>query len=76
MIAGATTDAARASLGFTGERLGIEKTAMVRDRTGISYAATGAMHDGHCDLPWVAERLKLTFADSQTAAIQQALAYA
>jgi exodeoxyribonuclease V alpha subunit len=25
-------------------------------------------------LPWVAERLKLTFADSQTAAIRQALA--
>jgi exodeoxyribonuclease V alpha subunit len=134
-------------------RLGIEKTAMVRVRAGISYALTEAMDDGHCGLPtdellslaegllevpvelvqtaldlelaegtvvadtvgetacvflaglrraerniadrllrlsgdslpwpwidpdkalpWVAERLKLTFADSQMAAIRQALA--
>jgi len=134
-------------------KLGIEKTAMVRVRAGISYALTEAMDDGHCGLPadellslaerllevpielvrtaldleradgrvvadtvgetacvflgglhraerniadrllglsggslpwprinpdkalpWVAERLKLTFADSQMAAIRQALA--
>ena len=134
-------------------KLGIEKTAMVRVRAGISYALTEAMDDGHCGLPtdellslaegllevpvqlvqtaldleladgtvvsdtigetacvflaglhraerniadrllglsagslpwpwidpdkalpWVAERLKLTFADSQTTAIRQALA--
>jgi exodeoxyribonuclease V alpha subunit len=134
-------------------KLGIEKTAMVRVRAGISYALTEAMDDGHCGLPtdellslaegllevsvelvqtaldleladgtvvadtvgetgcvflaglhraerniadrllglsggslpwpwvdsdkalpWVAERLKLSFADSQTAAIRQALA--
>jgi exodeoxyribonuclease V alpha subunit len=134
-------------------KLGIEKTAMVRVRAGISYALTEAMEDGHCGLPtdellslaegllevpvelvrtaldleladgtvvadsvgetacvflaglhraerniadrllglsggllpwpwidpdkalpWVAERLKLIFADSQTAAIRQALA--
>jgi exodeoxyribonuclease V alpha subunit len=134
-------------------KLGIEKTAMVRVRAGISYALTEAMDDGHCGLPadelpslaegllevpvelvrtaldleladgtvvadsvgetacvflaglhraerniadrllelsggslpwpwidpdkalpWVAERPKLTFADSQTAAIRQALA--
>jgi exodeoxyribonuclease V alpha subunit len=134
-------------------KLGIEKTALVRVRAGISYALTEAMDDGHCGLPtdellslaegllevpgelvrtaldleladgtviadtvggtacvflaglhrserniadrmlglsggslpwpwidpdkalpWVAERLKLTFAESQTAAIRQALA--
>jgi exodeoxyribonuclease V alpha subunit len=134
-------------------KLGIEKTAMIRVRAGISYALTEAMDDGHCGLPtdellslaegllevpaelvrtaldleladgtvvadsvgetacvfltglhraerniadrllglsggslpwpwidpdkalpWVAERLKLTFADSQTAAIRQAIA--
>jgi exodeoxyribonuclease V alpha subunit len=134
-------------------KLGIEKTAMVRVRAGISFALTEAMDDGHCGLPtdellplaegllevpvelvrtaldlelaegtvvadavgetaciflaglhraerniadrmtvlsngslpwpwidpdralpWVAERLKLTFADSQTSAIRQALA--
>jgi exodeoxyribonuclease V alpha subunit len=32
-------------------RLGIEKTAMIRIRAGISYALTEAMDDGHCGLP-------------------------
>jgi exodeoxyribonuclease V alpha subunit len=32
-------------------RLGVEKTAMVRVRAGISYALTEAMDDGHCGLP-------------------------
>ncbi len=32
-------------------QLGIEKTAMVRVRAGISYALTEAMDDGHCGLP-------------------------
>src|SRR3954464_4155907 len=32
-------------------RLGIEKTAMVRVRAGISYALTKAMDEGHCGLP-------------------------
>src|SRR5271165_1106968 len=32
-------------------RLGIEKTAMIRVRAGISYALTEAMDDGHCRLP-------------------------
>ncbi|WP_426041857.1 SF1B family DNA helicase RecD2 [Brevundimonas sp. TWP2-3-4b1] len=31
--------------------LGIEKTAMVRIRAGISYALTKAMDQGHCGLP-------------------------
>ena len=31
-------------------RLGIEKTAMIRVRAGISYALTEAMDDGHCGL--------------------------
>jgi exodeoxyribonuclease V alpha subunit len=33
------------------EKLGIEKTAMVRVRAGISFALTEAMGDGHCGLP-------------------------
>ena len=32
-------------------RLGIEKTAMIRARAGISYALAEAMDDGHCGLP-------------------------
>ncbi len=32
-------------------RLGIEKTAMVRLRAGISYALIEAMDEGHCGLP-------------------------
>ncbi|MGB6446681.1 MAG: ATP-dependent RecD-like DNA helicase [Xanthobacteraceae bacterium] len=32
-------------------KLGIEKTAMVRVRAGISYALTEAMDGGHCGLP-------------------------
>src|SRR5919202_275209 len=33
------------------ERLGIEKTAMIRVRAGISYALAEAMDEGHCGLP-------------------------
>src|SRR5271168_3033772 len=33
------------------ERLGIEKTAMIRLRAGISYALTEGMDEGHCGLP-------------------------
>ena len=33
------------------ERLGIEKTAMIRVRAGISFALTEALGDGHCGLP-------------------------
>ena len=32
-------------------KLGIEKTAMVRVRAGISYALAEAMEEGHCGLP-------------------------
>jgi exodeoxyribonuclease V alpha subunit len=32
-------------------KLGIEKTAMIRLRAGISYALAEAMEDGHCGLP-------------------------
>ena len=32
-------------------RLGMEKTAMIRLRAGISYALTEAMDEGHCGLP-------------------------
>ena len=40
------------------EKLGIEKTAMIRVRAGISFALTEAMSDGHCGLP-VAELVPL-----------------
>lgn len=33
------------------EKLGIEKTAMIRVRAGIAFALTEAMGDGHCGLP-------------------------
>jgi exodeoxyribonuclease V alpha subunit len=33
------------------ERLGIERTALIRVRAGISFALTRAMEDGHCGLP-------------------------
>ncbi len=32
-------------------KLGIEKTAMIRVRSGISFALSEAMSDGHCGLP-------------------------
>ena len=32
-------------------KLGIEKTAMIRIRAGISYALTEGMDEGHCGLP-------------------------
>ncbi len=32
-------------------KLGVEKTAVIRVRAGISYALTEAMDDGHCGLP-------------------------
>ena len=32
-------------------KLGIEKTAMIRARAGISHALTEALDDGHCGLP-------------------------
>ena len=32
-------------------RLGIEKTAMIRARAGVSFTLTEAMDDGHCGLP-------------------------
>jgi hypothetical protein len=33
------------------EKLGIEKTAMVRVRAGVSYALAEALDEGHCGLP-------------------------
>lgn len=33
------------------ERVGIEKTAMIRARAGIGYALGEALDDGHCGLP-------------------------
>ena len=32
-------------------QLGLEKTAMIRIRAGVSYALTEAMDEGHCGLP-------------------------
>ncbi len=33
------------------EKLGIDKTAMIRARAGISYTLSEAVNDGHCGLP-------------------------
>ena len=33
------------------EKIGIEKTSMIRVQAGIAYALTTAMDDGHCGLP-------------------------
>jgi exodeoxyribonuclease V alpha subunit len=33
------------------QKLGIERTAMIRVRSGIGFALAGAMDDGHCGLP-------------------------
>ena len=41
------------------EKLGIEKTAMIRVRAGISYALREAMGNGHCGLP-LAELIPLS----------------
>ena len=48
-------------------KLGIEKTAIVRVRAGISYALTEAMDEGHCGLPTeelvpLAEKLLVTLS--------------
>jgi len=32
-------------------KLGIEKTAMIRLRAGVSFALTEALDEGHCALP-------------------------
>ena len=40
-------------------KVGIEKTAMIRIRAGISYALAEAMDEGHCGLP-VEELMALT----------------
>jgi len=40
-------------------KVGIEKTAMIRLRAGVSYALAEAMEDGHCGLP-VEELVTLT----------------
>ena len=40
-------------------KLGIEKTAIIRIRAGISYALTEAMDEGHCGLP-IEELVPLT----------------
>ena len=37
--------------GAIASKLGIEKTAMIRIRAGISYTLTEAMSEGHCGLP-------------------------
>ena len=37
-------------------KLGIEKTALIHVRAGISYALAEAMDDGHCGLPTAEER--------------------
>jgi exodeoxyribonuclease V alpha subunit len=55
-------------------KLGIEKTAMIRVRAGISFALTEAMDEGHCGLPTdelvpLAEKLLLVPVDLVRAAL-------
>jgi exodeoxyribonuclease V alpha subunit len=56
-------------------RLGIDKTAMVRVRAGISHALAEAMDDGHCGLP-VEELLPLaeTLLEVPASLVEAALA--
>ena len=61
------------------EKLGIEKTAMVRVRAGISFALTEAMGNGHCGLPKadlakLAEKLLEVSSDLISHAMDQELA--
>ena len=60
------------------EKLGIEKTAMIRARAGISYTLTEAVGEGHCGLPEddllsKAEQLLEIPADILRDALQQEL---
>jgi exodeoxyribonuclease V alpha subunit len=54
-------------------RMGIEKTAMIRVRAGISYALSEVMDEGHCGLPTeqlgplAVELLEVSAASIQTA---------
>lgn len=55
-------------------RLGIEKTAMIRVRAGISYALTEAMDKGHCGLPLEElAPLSVTLLEVDTSLVQTAL---
>ncbi len=55
-------------------RLGIQKTAMIRIRAGISYALTQAMDEGHCGLP-IGELMPLAaeLLETQQELVQTAL---
>jgi len=60
------------------ERLGVDKTAMIRARAGISYALTEAVSDGHCGLPVdelmpIAEKLLEIPADILREALREEL---
>ena len=60
------------------ETLGIEKTAMIRARAGISYTLTEAVSEGHCGLPLddlmpMAEKLLEIPTDILRDALQQEL---
>jgi exodeoxyribonuclease V alpha subunit len=51
------------------EKLGIEKTAAIRVRAGVSFALSEAMGDGHCGLP----RAELTALAEKLLEVPQAL---
>jgi exodeoxyribonuclease V alpha subunit len=51
------------------EKLGIEKTAPIRVRAGVSFALSEAMGDGHCGLP----RAELTALAEKLLEVPQAL---
>ncbi|MBA3517235.1 MAG: ATP-dependent RecD-like DNA helicase, partial [Rhizobiales bacterium] len=57
------------------EKLGIEKTAMIRIRAGISFALTEAMGEGHCGLPVTElKQLAATLLEVDGSLIETALA--
>ena len=57
------------------EKLGIERTAMIRIRAGLSYALARAMDEGHCGLPAVElEALTVKLIDVPAPLIEAALA--
>jgi exodeoxyribonuclease V alpha subunit len=56
------------------EKLGIEKTAMIRARAGIGYTLTEAMDEGHCGLPLAQlVPMAVTLLDVPTEIIESAL---
>jgi exodeoxyribonuclease V alpha subunit len=54
-------------------KLGIEKTAMIRLRAGVSFALTEALDEGHCALHGTADPARRRSAGSARGLITTAL---